>query len=101
MFAIVMCCVVNMYLDHLKLCVVCINSRMYVCYCECFVVSNERDEPTSLTSVTCRSTMVKLCTLFFALKVIFVSWIIMTSTCVLGISILSSSSLFLIPFMLT
>ena len=36
--------VVNVYLDHLKLCVGCINSRMYVCCSECDVVSNE---PTS------------------------------------------------------
>ena len=33
--------VVNVYLDHLKFCVVCINSRMYVCCSECDVVSNE------------------------------------------------------------
>ena len=26
--------VVNMYLDHLKFCVVCINGRMYVCCSE-------------------------------------------------------------------
>ena len=39
--------VVNMYLDHLKFCVECINSRRYVCCCECYVVSNECDEPTS------------------------------------------------------
>ena len=31
MFAIVICLVLsNMYLDHLKLCIVCINSRRYV-----------------------------------------------------------------------
>ena len=36
--------VVNVYLDHLKFCVVCINSRRYVCCSECDVVSNE---PTS------------------------------------------------------
>ena len=36
--------VVNMYLDHLKFYVVCINSRRYVCCSECDVVSNE---PTS------------------------------------------------------
>ena len=30
-----------MYLDHLKFCVVCINSRRYVCCGECYVVSNE------------------------------------------------------------
>ena len=37
----------NMYLDHLKLYVVCINGRRYVCCNECYVVSNECDEPTS------------------------------------------------------
>ena len=39
--------VVNVYLDHLKFCVVCINSRSYVCCSECDVVSNECNEPTS------------------------------------------------------
>ena len=39
--------VVNVYLDHLKLYVVCINSRRYVCCSECDVVSNECNEPTS------------------------------------------------------
>ena len=39
--------VVNVYLDLLKFCVVCINSRRYVCCGECYVVSNECDEPTS------------------------------------------------------
>ena len=38
--------VVNVYLDHLKFYVVCINSRRYVCCSEC-VVSNECNEPTS------------------------------------------------------
>ena len=42
-----MFCVVNVYLDHLKLCVVCINGRRYVCCGECYVVSDECDEPTS------------------------------------------------------
>ena len=32
--------VVNVYLDHLKFYVVCINSRRYVCCSECDVVSN-------------------------------------------------------------
>ena len=35
--------VINVYLDHLKLCVVCINGRMYVCCSECNVVYNECD----------------------------------------------------------
>ena len=39
--------VVNVYLDHLKFCVVCINDRRYVCCGECYVVSNKCDEPTS------------------------------------------------------
>ena len=38
---------VNVYLDHLKFCVVCIYGRRYVCCSECNVVSNECDEPTS------------------------------------------------------
>ena len=33
--------VVNVYLEHLKFCVVCINNRRYVCCSECDVVSNE------------------------------------------------------------
>ena len=33
--------VVNVYLDHLKLYVVCIDGRMYVCCSKCNVVSNE------------------------------------------------------------
>ena len=39
--------VVNVYLNHLKFCVVCIYGRMYVCYSACNVVSDECDEPTS------------------------------------------------------
>ena len=39
--------VVNVYIDHLKFCVVCINVRKYVCCSECNVVSNECNEPTS------------------------------------------------------
>ena len=39
--------VVNVYLDHLKFCVVCINGRRYVCCGECYVVSNVCDGPTS------------------------------------------------------
>ena len=39
--------VVNVYLDHLKFCVVCINGRRYVCCGECYVVSDECDESTS------------------------------------------------------
>ena len=39
--------VVNVYLDHLKFCVVCIYGRMYVCRGEYNDVPNECDEPTS------------------------------------------------------
>ena len=38
--------VVNVYLDHLKLCVVCIHGRRYVCCSECNIVSDESNEPT-------------------------------------------------------
>ena len=38
--------VVNVYLDHLKFCVVCINGQSYVCCSECNVVSNECNERT-------------------------------------------------------
>ena len=38
--------VVNVYLDHLKCCIVCINGRTYVCCGECYVVSNLCDELT-------------------------------------------------------
>ena len=44
--------VVNVYLDHLKFCVVCIHGRRYVCCSECYVVSNECDEPTSWLQTT-------------------------------------------------
>ena len=39
--------VVNVYIDNLKFCIVCINSRRYVCCSKCNVVSNECNEPTS------------------------------------------------------
>ena len=39
--------IVNVYLDHLKFYGVCINGRRYVCCGECYVVSDECDEPTS------------------------------------------------------
>ena len=52
--------VVNVYLDHLKFCVVCINGRRYVCCGECYVVS---DEPTSCLVQLIVAHTVKLCTL--------------------------------------
>ena len=55
--------VVNAYLDHLKFCVVCINSRRYVCCSECYVVSNSvMSPPPSLCNLSVR-TAVKLCIL--------------------------------------
>ena len=42
MFAIVICLALfNVYRDHLKFCVVCIDGRRYVCCSECDVFSNE------------------------------------------------------------
>ena len=39
--------IANVYLDHLMLCVVCIDGRRCVCCSECNVVSNECNDPTS------------------------------------------------------
>ena len=36
--------VVNMYIDHLKFNLVCINGLRYICCSECYAVSNECDE---------------------------------------------------------
>ena len=38
--------VVNVYLYHLKFCLVCIDGRRYICCSKCNVVSNECNEPT-------------------------------------------------------
>ena len=66
--------VVNICLDYLKFCVVCINRQRHVCCSECNVVSNECNEPTiALCNLSARS-MVKFCTLDgFALGVRLVS----------------------------
>ena len=37
---------IDMYLEYLKFCVVCINGRRYVCCSECYAVYNGCDEPT-------------------------------------------------------
>ena len=66
--------VVNMYLDHLKFCVMCINDQMYVCCSECNVVSNESDETIPCLVQPIGAHGVKLCTLgVFALWVSLVS----------------------------
>ena len=55
--------VVNVYLDHMKFCVVCIDGRRYVCCSKCNVVSNECNDPTSCLMQPTARTAVKLCTL--------------------------------------
>ena len=55
--------VINVYLDHLKLCAVCINGRICVCYSACYVVYNECDEPTPALCNLSVHLVVKLCTL--------------------------------------
>ena len=60
----VMCCMqcpCQLFCSVLMFCVVCINGRRYVCCSECYVVSNERVEPTPFLV----RTVVKLCTLEF------------------------------------
>ena len=52
--------VVNVYLDHLKFCVVCINGPKYVCCGECYVVSDECDESTSCLVQLSVRTVVKV-----------------------------------------
>ena len=52
MFAIVMCLI-------LKFCVVCINGR--ICCGECYVVSDECDEPTSCLVAHCCEVMYIWC----------------------------------------
>ena len=66
--------VVNVHLDHLKFCVVCINGRRYVCCSECNVVSmSVMSPPPTLCNISAR-TVVKLCTLdVFAFGVSLVS----------------------------
>ena len=73
---------VNMYLNHLKFYVVCINGRMYVCCSELYVVSNECDEPTTCLVEPIDTHGVELCILG-AILVNLVSWIMATSECVL------------------
>ena len=79
-------------------CVMCINGRRYVC------LVNVMLSLMSPHPALCNLSVVKLCTLrvfFWGGGVILVSGIVMISACVSCISGVSSSSLFLIPFMLT
>ena len=59
----------NMYLDHLKFCVVCINGRRYVCCSECYLsLMSVMSPPPNMCNLSVR-TVVKLCTLgVFALE---------------------------------
>ena len=55
--------VVNVYHDHLKFCVVCTNSRKYVCCNECMLsLMNVMSQPPALCNMSVR-TAVKLCIL--------------------------------------
>ena len=54
--------VVNVYLDHLKFCVVCLECRSYVC-CSEYIFSNKGNEPTPVLRNLSVGTVVKLCTL--------------------------------------
>ena len=51
--------IVNVYTDHLKLCVVCIYGRRYVWCGECNVVSNYCDEPLHCLVYLCEETEVQ------------------------------------------
>ena len=75
--------VFNVYLDHLKFCVVCINSRRYICCSECDGVSNECNEPTSCLVQPIGAHCWEVIILgVLALGVSLVSWIVMMSACV-------------------
>ena len=91
--------VVNVYLDHLKFCVLCINSRMYVCCSECDVISNECNEPTSCLvqpiGAHCCEVMYFWCFGFRG----ELGFLNCDDVCMCDCW--SSSSLFLSPFMLT
>ena len=94
--------VVNVYLDHLKFCVVCINSRRYVCCSECDVISNECNEPTSCLvqpiSAHCCEVMYFGC---FGFRGVL-GFLNCDDVCMCVMNKhLSSSSLFMSPFMLT
>ena len=72
--------VVNVYIDHLKFCVVCIDGRRYVCCSECNV-SNQCKDPTSCL-VQPIGTHGGEVMYVLVLGVSLVSWIVMISACV-------------------
>ena len=54
--------VVNVYLDHLKFCVVCIDGRRYVCCSDVMLsLMSEMSPPPALCNLSAR-TVVRLCT---------------------------------------
>ena len=66
--------VVNVYIDNLKFCVVCINGRRYFCCNECNAVSKECNETTPALCNLLVRTVMKLYTLgVFALGVSLIS----------------------------
>ena len=66
--------VVNVYLDHLKFCVVGIDGQRYVSCSECNIVSNSKISPPPAFCNLSARTVVKLYTLgVFALGVSLVS----------------------------
>ena len=75
--------VVNVYLDHLKFCVVCINGLRYVCCSKC-IISIECNEPTpALGNISVRTVVKSGMLGVFALGVSLVSRIVIISACVL------------------
>ena len=87
---------VNMHPGHLKFSVVCINVRWCVCCSECYVVSTERDEPSSclVRPIGAHGGEVMYIGSFcFRGELGFINYD--------DIYRLSSSGLFFIPFMLT
>ena len=94
--------VVNVYLDHLKFYVVCINGRRYVCGSECNVVSDECNKPTPCLVQpigTHGGEVMYFGCVCFRDELGFLNC---DDICMCVVNTqLSSSSLFLIPFMLT
>ena len=89
--------IVNVYLYNLTFCVVCIKGRRYVCCSECNVISNECEEPIPCLVQPIGAHGGKV--VYFRGELGFLNCDYI-SMCVV-ISSLSSSILFLIPFMLT
>ena len=61
--------VVNVYLDHLKFCVVCINSRRYVVVIVMLSLMSVMSPPPALCNLSVRTT-VKLCVLALGVSLV-------------------------------